>query len=257
MKLFLVWLIPAALFAQSGSALQQGRALFRSNCAFCHGMTASGGRGPNLVSAPLSHGDTDQAIERVIHDGVPGTTMPSFSEFTSEEAAQIVEYLRNLSKNVPRQENITGDPAKGRAIYKSDGCIGCHRIGAEGSVFGPDLSRIGAARSIGYLRESITNPSADIPEEYEGVTAVLKSGQSIRRIRINEDTFTLQLRDASQKIRMFDKSDLSEVIHEKQSLMPPYSKLAAVDLDDLVAYLASLRGAIDRTAPTGTAKGIK
>ena len=48
-------------------------------------------------------------------------------------------------------------------------------------------------------------PSADVPEEFEGVTAVLKDGTRVRGIRINEDTFSLQLRDAAQKIRMFQK----------------------------------------------------
>lgn len=244
-KAFLFLLLPAALCAQTSSSLQQGQALFRSNCAFCHGGNARGGRGPNLVSAPLAHGDTNESLMHVIRTGVPGTTMPAFSEFTDEELAQIVAYLHSLSKNETRQQHIPGDPRQGRELYESNGCAGCHRINGVGSIFGPDLTRIGAARSIEYLRESIVQPSADIPEEFEGVTVALRDGAHVRGIRINEDGFSLQLRDASQKIRMFQKDELSGVVYEKQSLMPAYNQLAPADLDSLVAYLASLKGAVE------------
>ncbi len=30
-----------------------GKAIFRSNCAFCHVLNGRGGRGPNLVSKPV------------------------------------------------------------------------------------------------------------------------------------------------------------------------------------------------------------
>jgi putative heme-binding domain-containing protein len=100
-------------------------------------------------------------------------------------------------------------------------------------------------------------PSADVPEEFEGVTVVLHDGSRVRGIRINEDTFSIQLRDSAQQIRMFQKDDLREVIHEKQSLMPAYRQLAPADLDSLVAYLASLRGSAEPSADIKKAGGIK
>ena len=119
------------------------------------------------------------------------------------------------------------------------------------------MTRIGASRSIEYLRESIVKPSADIPEAFQGVSAVLKDGSRVRGLRLNEDTFSLQMRERSQKIRMFDKADLREVVYETQSLMPAYTKLAPADLDNLVAYLASLRAPVDASATVKKAGGIK
>src|SRR6266851_2423319 len=81
-----------------------------------------------------------------------------------------------------------GDPIKCRQVYQRSGCAACHRIGVEGSVFGPELSRIGAGRSAEYIRESILNPSADIPEGYAGVTVITKDGKRVIGVRINEDT---------------------------------------------------------------------
>lgn len=220
-------------------------------------MTAAGGRGPNLASGILSRGDSDQSIDRVIRMGVPGTTMPAFSELTPEDRSLIVSYLRSLSKGGSKAGTVPGDPHQGQIVYANNGCSGCHRVAGQGSILGPELSRIGAARSTDYIHESIVNPSADIPEAYQGVTVVKKDGNRVRGIRINEDTFSIQLRSPDQKIQMFDKSGLSDVIYEKKSLMPAYDKLSAADLENLGAYLSTLRGAVDSSATVKKAGGIK
>lgn len=252
MKL-VAWLLPLSLYGQ----IDQGRALFRSNCAFCHGADARGGRGPNLVSVPLAHVESDDAIKTVIREGVPGTSMPAFSALTAQETSQIVAYLKSLHVGVNRQVHVAGDAAKGRQVYLRNGCSGCHRIAGDGSVFGPDLTRIGSARSAEYIRESIVNPSADVPLEYQGVTVVTRDGRSITGIRVNEDTFSVQLRDASQQFRMFQKDGVREVKDAGKSLMPAYSRLPESDLQDLLAYLNTLRGAASKTGRVDKAAGIK
>ena len=63
-------------------------------------------------------------------------------------------------------------------------------------------------------------------------------------LRINEDTFTIQLRDEAGDIHSLRKEDLT--VLDKQfdsSLMPNYrDTFSDAELEDLVAYLASLRG---------------
>ena len=245
--------MPLALYAQA----EQGKALFRSNCAFCHGADAHGGRGPNLVSAPLTHGESDEALGTVIREGVPGTSMPSFSEFTPAEVGEIVAYIKSLSAGVTRQAHVPGDAVKGRQVYTQNGCAGCHRVAGAGSVFGPDLSRIGAARSVEYIRESIVNPSADVPDDYRGVIVTTSDGRKVSGIRINEDTFSVQLRDANQQFRMFQKDSVREVRDGDTSLMPAYTRMAASDLQDLIAYLHTLRGSAAATDRVDKAPGIK
>ncbi len=73
---------------------------------------------------------------------------------------------------------------------------------------------------------------------------VTKSGKEISGIRINEDTFTIQLKDVGGHYYSFDKSALKSITTEPgKSFMPSFTNLSAGDLDDLVAYLASLKGA--------------
>jgi mono/diheme cytochrome c family protein len=77
------------------------------------------------------------------------------------------------------------------------------------------------------------------------VRAVKKDGTAVSGHRVNEDTFTIQLRDATGALHSLRKSEL--VTLEKQagkSSMPAYGGvLTEGEIDDLVAYLAGLRSA--------------
>ena len=255
----LLLLCAVALQGQTEVDLADGKATFRSNCAFCHGLTGGGGRGPALSAGRFLHGSADDDIKNVIKSGVPGTTMPAF-EFEKDELDRLVAYVRTLSAASGKTAGagpVAGDVTKGRQVYERSGCAGCHRVGAEGSVFGPELTRIGAGRSAEYIRESIVNPSADIPEEYAGVTVITRDGKRITGVRVNEDTFSVQLRDASQNFRMFQKDEVQQVIREAKSLMPAYSSLSHDDLQNLLAYLDSLRGDLNAGAGVRKEKGIR
>jgi putative heme-binding domain-containing protein len=247
----------SAVWSQTGLDLADGKATFRGNCAFCHGLTGGGGRGPALNLGRFLHGSTDDDIKALIQGGVPGTTMPSF-DFEKDELDHLVSYVRHLAGSSPhRALPVAGDPLRGRQVYERSGCAGCHRIGGEGSVFGPELTRIGAGRSAEYIRESVVNPSADIPEDYAGVTVIARDGERVTGVRINEDTFSVQLRDASQKFRMFQKDEVQAVISETKSLMPAYSSLSSDDLQNLLAYLDTLRGDLNAGAGVKREKGIR
>lgn len=253
---FALLLCSFVMWGQTERDVADGKATFRSNCAFCHGLTGGGGRGPALISSQFLHGSTDDDIKTVIRHGVPGTTMPAF-EFEKDELDHLIAYLRTLSGAAPKSEPVGGEPSKGRQVYERSGCSGCHRIGSQGSVYGPELTRIGAGRAPHYLRESIVNPSADIPEEYSGVTVITRDGKHITGVRINEDTFSVQLRDPSQTFRMFQKDEVQEVVHETKSLMPAYNTLSKDDLQNLLAYLDSLRGQLNAGAGAKKAGGVR
>jgi cytochrome c oxidase cbb3-type subunit 3 len=181
--------------------------------------------------------------------------MPAKS-FEDSETWAIVAYLRSLAPSP--HADLHGDAAKGEALFTARyGCSGCHMVRGKGGLLGPDLSRAGASRSIEYLIDSIREPDKELsdgmldpnnhyglPLVYDTVTVTLKNGESVIGVASNEDTFSLQLLDASQHLRLFPKSDLKSVRHERKSLMPAYSEamIGAKDLEDLLAYLESLRG---------------
>ena len=236
-------------------AIQEGASLFRANCSPCHGLNAhGGGRGPDLVAGHWVHGSTDEDLFRTVTRGVPGTEMPA-NAFDDSEVWAILAYVRSLAP--AKTEAVSGDPAKGKKIFwETAGCSTCHMVQGRGGVLGPDLSRVGEARSAGYLIDSIRQPSKELstgmldpnnhyglPLVYDTVTVVTADGQKIVGVAKNEDTFSLQLIDTNQHLQSFLKKNLREVTHERKSLMPAYSEgmLKPAELQDLVAYLEGLR----------------
>lgn len=242
-----------------GAAVTEGSSLFRANCSPCHGLNArGGGRGPDLTSGRWAHGSTDSEIFRTISQGVPGTEMPA-NGFEDSEIQAIIAYLRSLAP--PKDQKIAGDPAKGKKIFSESAfCSNCHMVNGTGGRLGPDLSRVGASRSVSYLADSIRNPDKDLssgsidpnnhyglPLVYDTVTVVTAAGEIITGIAKNEDTYSVQLLDTHENIHFLLKKDVKEVTHRRKSLMPPYSKdtLDAEQLQDLIAYLETLRGGDD------------
>jgi putative heme-binding domain-containing protein len=250
---FLLCLIAASAAAQT-SDLEHGRAMYRSNCAFCHGLTGLGGRGPSLVG---SQRKSEADVKLIVKEGVPGTTMPAFPSFEESDLQKLVRFISHLAGSTIATQKITGDAAKGRQLYAKNGCANCHQIGFSGSTYGPELTRIGASRSAEYLRESILEPSHDIPQEFEGVTVITGDGKRATGVRVNEDSFSIQLRMPDERFESFLKNQVKQITYSKQSLMPAYTKMQKADLEDLVAYLASLRGEIHRGGSVKEAEGIR
>jgi cytochrome c oxidase cbb3-type subunit 3 len=237
------------------AAIQEGASLFRGNCSPCHGLNAQGGgRGPNLTAGRWVHGSSDADIFRTITRGVPGTEMPA-NGFEDSETWAILAYLRSLAP--AKEATVSGDPAKGEKVFwGTAGCSTCHMVQGRGGVLGPDLSRVGEARSVPYLIDSIREPSKELtsgmldpnnhyglPLVYDTVTVVTANGERVVGVAKNEDTFSIQLMDTHQRLQFFLKKNLKEVTHERKSLMPVYSEtmLKPAELQDLVAYLETLR----------------
>jgi cytochrome c oxidase cbb3-type subunit 3 len=236
-------------------AIQEGASLFRGNCSPCHGLNArGGGRGPDLAAGRWVHGSTDADLFNIVTRGVPGTEMPA-NALEDTEIWSILAYVRSLAP--AKSETHSGDSAKGKTIFwETAGCSTCHMVQGRGGVLGPDLSRVGEARSADYLIDSIRQPSKELsngmldpnnhyglPLIYDTVTVVTADGHKFVGVVRNEDTFSLQLIDTNQQLQFFLKNNLREVTHERKSLMPAYSedRLKPVELQDLVAYLEGLR----------------
>lgn len=218
-------------------------AVFAARCAYCHGAHGEGGRGADLTTGQFRHGSSDAELFSVIRNGIPGTEMPAVG-LNDDQARALVVFVKQLSAAGPA-EKAPGDPLAGKALYEGrGGCRGCHSIGAEGGSLGPDLSDIGRRRNLKYLTESLVSPDADVAIPYRPIHVVTRSGEDVAGIRLNEDDASIQLRDTHDNLRSFLKQNVREIRHEKTSLMPGYgSTLTPKEIEDIVAYLNSLRGA--------------
>lgn len=246
-------------YAGDAKIAKLGEYQFRLNCAFCHGLGArGGGRGPDLTRAQKRHGNSDEEMFRNIHDGIPGTAMPTATNggigvgMSDEEIWQVVTYLRSVQVKAPAQ--LTGNATHGKELFNGAlGCSTCHMIQGKGGRLGPDLSTVGASRSTEYLVESVRSPSRrlaqgifeamkEFPQEYESVSVVTADGAKISGVVLNQDQFTLQMLDTREQLHLFEKDKLRSFETHRESAMLAYDQktLSDKDLLDLVAFLQSV-----------------
>jgi cytochrome c oxidase cbb3-type subunit III len=198
----------------------------------------------------LARSSAEEELIKVITDGIDGTQMPT-SRLDKDQIKQVATFVRQLGV-LPR-EAVPGNAQQGKQLYLSKGnCSQCHAINGRGGASGPDLTEIGQRRGAAHLRLALTDPEADVPKGFSSfasipenfllVRIITKNGQRLGGVRVNEDTFSIQLRDSSDRVHSFFKSDLSE-LHKDwgKSPMPSYREVfSSAELDDVVAFLVSL-----------------
>ncbi len=245
MRIWVVLLCASGTYGQehSSSAIRnpynspedriQGAAVFRSQCATCHGPDAKGGSaGPDLSRGQYKYAVSEEAMFRVISKGIPGTSMPGFV-FNDRGGWQLVAFLRGLNQEAA---GVSSDVARGQRLFTELQCARCH------SGRAPNLSDAAARLAAAELRRALTDPDADVAPEYWQWRWQLKNGSTVEGRRMNEDTFSVQTMQKGQ-LRTISKEAIASAELTKKSEMPSFAdKLRGTDLDCVVAYLVSLRG---------------
>jgi cytochrome c oxidase cbb3-type subunit III len=244
-----------AVFMGPLALADSAEALFLAHCSPCHGAGGEGGRGPRLNVPRLLKAPDDAALSAVITSGVLGGAMPG-TRMTPEENRQLVAYVRSLGRT--ETVEFPGNRQRGESLFWGKGnCGACHTVGPRGQRLGPDLTEIGVRRGPSHLRTSLLDPEAEIPDNFSvyrrvilmpdnflQVRVVTADGKQLTGARLNEDMISIQLRDYSGGLYSFLKSELRE-LHKDWGKSPMSSyrdTFTEAELEDLVAYLVSLRG---------------
>lgn len=139
----------------AGSPQAGSRIFHDKGCVRCHSVNGEGGKvGPDLghrrdgqsslpllVTAMWNH--APRMWERMHADGVSVPTL------NYDDVVQLLAYL-SMSRHV----DDPGDPAIGRALFHSKGCVRCHAVHGAGGSKGPDLAN--ASDLIGPMEWSTT-----------------------------------------------------------------------------------------------------
>jgi putative heme-binding domain-containing protein len=245
-------LVPTPIESPTADDLAGGARVYTQYCARCHGMDGSGGMGPPLARPKLRRAADEPAILDILVNGIPGSAMQAAWMLSERETRQVTAYVRSLGRRP--EEPLPGDPSRGAAIYARVGCAACHVLDGEGLAIGPELSDIGLRRGSAFLRESLRDPAAALPVRavlyepyeypaYQVVRARRHDGTEIAGLRLNEDAFTVQLREIGGRLHSLRKSDLLELVPTGTTLMPSYrDQLTDAEMSDLVAYLMTRQG---------------
>jgi putative heme-binding domain-containing protein len=222
----------------SPEAIEAGAKLFATACAGCHGQHGEGGRGPKLNDGELVRGATDERLFSSITHGVKGTSMPPFS-FTEVEVRRLIAFIRSLS--APASESfIHGDAGNGGSIYYGKGqCATCHSIRGKGGLRGPDLSDIGAVRSVAQLRTALIAPVFQPDGDYRAAKVDLRSGEKLEGVLRGATNYSFELQTDQGDLRLLDAAEIREIRLGKVPLMPSYQgQLTNSELDNILAFLA-------------------
>jgi len=127
-----LWTSPRTAVAQ-----QDGRGLFASSCAACHGDDARGvaGKGPSLVGVGAAAADFYLSTGRMPLSDPSAEPQRGDPAFSAAERRALVDYVASLGgPPVPRVGR--GDAHEGFTAFR-DHCAGCHSITARGGVAPP------------------------------------------------------------------------------------------------------------------------
>lgn len=250
--LFTPVLVPVPVHAEDAGNLyntsfdiRMGQRYFERQCSRCHGFDAKGNdeTGAPDLTGRLNRASNDVGIFNIIREGVPGTAMlPVDSEVPDAAVWQLVAYIGSLRYD-PASVDLAGSAEAGRRLFNGKGdCASCHMVNGRGGRLGPDLSRVGENQRPEDLLDALVNPDAEVDPRWWTLRVTGPDGVTREGFRMNEDSFSLRIMDRDDNLWSFPKKQISAYQRIETSTMPSYDQqLTESELDDLVAYLFSLR----------------
>ena len=220
-----------------------GASLYAARCVTCHGAQGDAIGGVNLRSGKFRNAVTDNDLARFIRAGSPAAGMPPFA-LDNAEMAGIIAYLRNMNTfDTATREGRRRRRAAARSSKARAAASRATASAASARGWRPTLSDIGSQRSPGSLQRSLLDPTSQMMPINRPVRLVKKDGTVINGRRLNEDTYSIQVMDDSERLHSILKADLREFTISKTSPMPSYKDtLSSDELADLLGYLLSLKG---------------
>jgi|TARA_B100001971_G_scaffold191069_1_gene194309 putative heme-binding domain-containing protein len=224
----------------TSQVIETGSRVYVRHCALCHGPDGSWVEGIDLARGRFHLAVSDEDLRRAILSGAADGRMPAVN-LSEADLAGIIAYIRTGFE--PEGSAVAiGNVLRGRGLFEGKGeCTACHRVNGRGPRTAPDLSDIGAIRTPGALQRSLIAPASALLPINRAVTIVTRDGEKITGRRLNEDTYTVQLIDAEERLRSLVKSNL---VSYEISATPTHepTSLSSDEVADVIAYLLALRG---------------
>jgi mono/diheme cytochrome c family protein len=229
------------------AAIERGKAIYGTNCTFCHGADVRGGDGggPNLLRSTVVLDDRKgELIGPVVLEG--RGAMPKF-QLSAAQVADITAFLHSFpvsSRTGPSTLNIIVGDAKAGEAYVMAKCTGCHST-AVLRAFAAKVEDPLLLQQMWLMPGSGgRNPPPPIPAPPITVTVTLSSGEKVQGTLDRVDDFVVSLTQADGTHRSFRTVGSSTKVELHDPLTPHKEMLrtyADRDIHNVTAYLASLR----------------
>ncbi|MGI9250602.1 MAG: c-type cytochrome [Pseudohongiellaceae bacterium] len=228
-----------------------GRRYFERQCSRCHGFDATGNdeTGAPDITGRLTRASTDTGVFNIIRNGIEGTAMlPVAADLPDATVWQLVAFINSLSRDFANID-LPGDAVAGERLFTARGasCDDCHMVSGVGGRLGPDLSTVAQRRSPEELMSDLIDPDEEVAPRWWQLRITTADGGVRQGFRMNESSFSLHIMDIEQELWSFRTDEIEAYERIETSTMPGYAGvLNEEQLDDLVAYLFSLRKEIEQ-----------
>jgi len=210
----------------------------------------------SMKKTPLTSDDAKRIIRYLNAAGFSNPRLATALQSAMDiKPGGVVKYSKAFVDQLALQAQQSGDAVAGRKVFQASltGCIACHQIQGLNQLGpdarGPDLTAVGAGLQTELIIESIIWPRRQIKEGFEAAMLLLKDGRMITGYVTGQDRETTKVRDiAANELITVHKSTIAKRT-SLGTIMPDglTAYLTREELRDLVAFLASLKGAPTRT----------
>jgi putative heme-binding domain-containing protein len=136
-----------------------------------------------------------------------------------------------------RQTEAVIDTAPGRQIFETS-CASCHKYGAVGTPFGPDLTGHKLTRL--DLAEAMFYPDRKIDERYYSTVVETTDGRSLRGVVVTDAAQNLVLKtaDADGPVTV-PKAQIRTRRTERATIMPDFfERTPRINFEQVLAFLS-------------------
>jgi mono/diheme cytochrome c family protein len=229
-----------------------GKALFSTNCSFCHGSNAQGGEsGPNLLrSAVVLNDQKGELIAKVVQNGRVEQGMPRFS-LNDAQIEQIADFLHSLplvNRTAADDVNpVTGNVLAGAAYFNGAGhCTDCHSISGDLAGIGAKFPPRALERAMlsGNWQGSGFSSTPNMIPPGTTATITLPSGRSLQGRLVSIDEFSVSLLCPDGEQLTFQRHGELPKVTVRNPLQRHLAMLATLtdkQVHDLTAYLVTLK----------------
>jgi mono/diheme cytochrome c family protein len=233
------------------AAIERGKSIYSTNCAFCHGADIRGGDGgPSLLRSSVVLDDQNgERIGPVVQAGRPDQGMPKFA-MTNDQIADIAAFLhtfRAAGYDISRQKPasiVVGNAEAGAAAFKAK-CASCHSTTGDLQGIATRMSDPRTLQQSWLMPGSTVGRGGPVPARARPPTVIvtLPSGQKFEGELERVDDFVVALKMADGTRRAFrttdgTKADVRDPLVAHRELLPTYTD---TEIHNVTAFLVTLK----------------
>jgi mono/diheme cytochrome c family protein len=233
-------------------AIERGRSIYSTNCAFCHGADTRGGAsGPSLLRSAIVLDDKGgELIGPVVQAGRPDRGMPKFP-MSNDQIADLATFLHSFTVNgydASRQRPptiVVGNATAGAGVFKTK-CASCHSTTGDLQGFATRVSDPRTLQQTWLMPGStVGRGGSPMPARARPptVAVTLPSGQTFEGELERVDDFVVALKTADGGRRTFRTTDGTKVavkdpLVAHRELLPTYTD---AEIHNVTAFLVTLK----------------